>query len=290
MKQFLLKRISPLVVGVCALFAMLLFSACAGVATTTNANGTTTSTIRGSVVSVNQSAHSVTLNVGGQQFTVSGLTDQQIAALQSQVGKTYAIQATQTGSNAYAIAANTDPVEEDNATPGVSTTEPANGTSANEPGSISFIGKLQSMSSSSAVVTMPNGDSLTVVLTAQTDRSDLVGQPAQGQSIKVDATASSTDGSFMATKLGTVQGDDLTDTTKLNTVDFSGVTTSAVGADNVIHFAVGNKSYSFTLSPTTEVKNFASVQAIGANQAVKVEVLFNNGSNGTVVKVENAND
>jgi hypothetical protein len=289
MKQFLLKRISPLVIGVLALFAMLLFSACAGVATTTNANGTTTSKVTGSIVSVNQSAHSVTLNVGGQQFTVSGLTDQQIAALQNQVGKTYSIQATQTGSNAYTIASNTDPVEDDTATPGVSTTEPASTTGANEPGSISFIGKLQSMSSSNAVVTMPNGDSLTVALTAQTDRSDLVGQPAQGQSIKVDATAN-TDGSFMATKLGTVQGDDLTDTTKLNTVDFSGVTTSAVGTDNVIHFAVGNKSYSFTLSPTTEVKSFASAQAIGANQAVKVEVLFNNGSNGTVIKVDNAND
>ncbi len=289
MKQFLLKRISPLAVGVFALFAMLLFSACAGVATTTNANGTTTSTLTGSVVSVNSSAHSVTLNVGGQQFTVSGLTDQQITALQSQIGKTYSIQATQTGSNAYTIAANTDPVENDTATPGVAATQPASATGVKEPGSISFIGKLQSMSSSSAVVAMPNGDSLTIALTAQTDRSDLVGQPAQGQSIKVEATAN-TDGSFMATKLGTVKADDLADTTKMNTVDFAGVTTSAVGSDNVIRFAVGNKSYSFTLSPTTEVKSFASAQAIGANQAVKVEVLFNNGANGTVIKVDNAND
>jgi hypothetical protein len=288
MKQFLFKHIGMLVIGIGALFAMLLFSACAGVATTTNANGTTTSTVTGSIVSVNQSAHSVTLNVNGQQVTVSGLSDQQITALQSQVGKQYSIQATFNGNNAYTIATNANPVEDATATPGVSSSEPENATSTtNEPGSIDFYGKLQSMSSSNVVVLLPNGDSITAALSAQTDRSDLTGQPGQGQYVKLEATANA-DGSFTATKLGTPDQGDLSDTTKLNTVDFSGVTTSAVGASNEIHFAVGNKSYSFAIGPNTDVSDFGSAQSIGANQAVKVEVLFS-GATGTVVKVSNPN-
>jgi hypothetical protein len=75
----------------------------------------------------------------------------------------------------------------------------------------------------------------------------------------------------------------------LNTVDYQGVTTSAVGSDRVIHFGVGSKSYSFSIGSTADLSDFNNnAQAVQANQSVKVEVLFS-GSTGTVVKVSNAN-
>lgn len=288
MKQFLLGRARLLIVCVCSLFIMVLISACSGVATTT-ANGASTSTITGSIQSVNQSAHSVTLNVNGQQVTVSGLSDQQVATLQSQVGKVYSIQATQNGST-YSIAVGTDPQAASNAQQGVTqaaTTSSNQPAGPSEPGTLDFIGKVQSSSTSSLVVLMPNGDTLPLTLTSLTDRSDLTGALNQGQQIKVKATANP-DGSFTATKLGATDQGDLQDMTKLNTVSFTAMTTSAVSG-NAIQFKVGNKSYSVVLTPTTEIKGFASAQSIGANQSIKIDVLFS-GANGTALKIDNGNN
>jgi type 1 fimbria pilin len=85
MKQLTFNHVRTLIVCISSLFVMLLFSACSGIAGTTTTNGTTT--ITGSIKSVNASTHSVVLDVSGQQVTVGNLTDQQIAALQPQVGK-----------------------------------------------------------------------------------------------------------------------------------------------------------------------------------------------------------
>src|SRR2546430_2587148 len=97
-----------ILVGVIGLLMMILFTACAGVAGT---NGTNTggNAITGAVVSVNPAQHSAILNVNGQQVTVSGLTDQQVTTLQTQVGKTYTIQVTQGSGNSYTINPNSTP-------------------------------------------------------------------------------------------------------------------------------------------------------------------------------------
>ena len=61
----------------------------------------------------------------------------------------------------------------------------------------------------------------------------------------------------------------------LNVVGYTGITTSAVGADRVIHFTVGIKSYTFTIPPTADVSAFGgNAQAIGNNVAVKVKVQY----------------
>lgn len=291
-------RLQLLALGLCSVFFMIVISACAGVAGTDGSPVALT----GSIQTVNPTAHSVTLAVSAngqqQQYTVNGLTDQEVASLQANVGKTYTLQVNQNG-NSYTITSNTTPQENSNATPGITTTTSnttttttvnTGATTSNEPGSIDFIGKVQSANNNSVTVSMPNGDTLTVNLTVQTDRGDLLnGQISQGQTIKVDALANPADGSFVANKIGQVDNEDLQNSTKLNTVDFSGVTTSAVGSDNVIHLKVGNKAYSFTSSATTQNEDFANPQAIGNNQAIKVDVLYN-GSAATVLKIGNANN
>jgi hypothetical protein len=283
MKKSTFNRLHLLIICVCSLFVMILFSACAGVAGTgTTTNGTTT--IVGSIQSVNASTHSVVLTVSGQQYTISNLTDQQISALQSQVGKVYSIQVTN-NNGIYTINTGTNPQQDDNGTPGINNDQP---TGTNEPGKISYLGKVLNANSSSLTAALPNGQSLTMNLNAQTDQGDLNGAAVStGQVLKVEATAN-TYGSFTATKLSLTDNGDLQNTTKLNTVDFKGVTTSAVGSDNVIHFNIGNKSFAYTINSSTELKNLANAQAIANNQPVKVEVLFN-GSNANVIKVEVSN-
>ena len=62
-------------------------------------------------------------------------------------------------------------------------------------------------------------------------------------------------------------------------------TTSAVGSDHVIHFNVGKKSYSFTLSSTADLGDFnGNAQSIQSGAQVKVKVQYN-GSTPTVLKI-----
>src|SRR5437764_8145032 len=131
MKQSLLGRIRLLGVGVFALFVMVLFTACGvagtgtGVGTGTGATGNITG-ITAQIVSVNPSAHSVLVNVNGTEYTVGGLTDQQVTTLQSAVSKTWHFQVT--GSNgSYTLTTGTTPQEQDNSTPEVNVTPENNG-------------------------------------------------------------------------------------------------------------------------------------------------------------------
>jgi hypothetical protein len=274
-------------VVVCAvgLLLMVLMTACAGVGS--SSTGSTT-TIRGTLVSVNTSQHSATVNVNGQQVTVSGLTDQQVTALQSQVGKTYSLQVTGSG-NAYTIVQNSTPVLSEAETPEVNAT-PSGGVTQSpttfSPGSLNFIGQVLSVSASSLTVYVPNGSALAMSITALTDRSHFGGGlPTSGQLIKVEATANA-DGSFTATKLDTT---DANDVAKQNIVQYKGLSTSVVGADRVIHFKVGTHSYSFTIGATTDLSDVGgNAQAIQGNQIVKVKVQFA-GPIATVLKVELSN-
>jgi hypothetical protein len=295
MNQFLLGRVRLLVVCVCSLFVMLLFAACGSVAGTTGsgpATGPGSATITGQVVSVHATTHSVVVNVNGQQYTVSGLSDQEVSQLQGALNKTWSFQVTG-GNGSYTVSSGTTPQEQDNATPQQANATPQNngnqGTGAPAQGSISFIGAVQSVNASSISVKMPNGDIVPMSISTLTDRKDFgVGLPSNGQQVKVDAITNP-DGSFTAKSLDVVKPDDQANPTKVNTVDLQGVTTSAVGSNGVINFKVGNKSYSFSISPTTQVKDFVSAQSIGSGQAVKVTVLFNNGS-PNVLEVKNGLD
>lgn len=274
---------------------MVFFAACSGVATTTNSNGTTTSSITGKLVSVNPSTQSATFLVNGQSVTVNQLPSDLINQLQSKQGQQVTLQVTQNG-NTYNF--NVGTTVQINGTPVTTstTTTTTSGqpttTTAVEPGKLDFYGKIQSINATSIVVAMPNGDAITMAINAQTDRDNdfANGQPTVGQEIELKGITNQ-DGTFTATKLGFLKQDDLSDTIKLNTVDFEGVTTSAVGNDNALHFTVGNKPYTFTLNNTTEIKHFNTnqPQSIPNNQAVKVTVQFN-GSNGTVTEVENNAD
>ena len=106
MKQFVMRRFA---IGIAILALMALFTACAGVGTN-GANGNLT--VSGSVVSVSPQNHSVTLNINGQQKTISGLTDQEISLLQGHVGKAYSIQVTQNSDGSYEIVTGTNPTAE----------------------------------------------------------------------------------------------------------------------------------------------------------------------------------
>jgi hypothetical protein len=283
-----LNRFRMVIIGMAVLLLMMLFTACAGVTTT---NGTVS--ITGKIQSVDVANGTVTLNVQGQSqpIVIKGLSSAQVSALQSQVGKTYTITATQNSDGSYQIDVNGKPVLSAPGTPeGIQTSDNNETPSASGPGNISFIGKVQSVNSSSIVVSMPDGSTLSMnIVNGQTDLSDFNGSlPGTNQLIKVEANANS-DGSFTATKLKATDTGDTSDATKLNTVDFQGVTTSAVGSDGVIHFKVGNKSFSYTIGSNADLGDFNNnAQSIQANQAVKVEVLFN-GNSGSVVKVSNAN-
>jgi hypothetical protein len=276
-----LKVVKQIVVGIAALVVMVLFTACAGVATTPG--GTTT--FSGSVVSVNAQNHSVTLNVNGQNQTISGLTDQEVALLQNQVGKMYAIQVTQNSDGSYNIETGTNVTPEANETPNGNETPSSNETSSvNEPGSIEFIGNVKSSSNGNLVVSLPNGSSLSMSTNAQTDLGDFNGSlPGVNTRVKVQATAN-TDGSFTATKIGHADSSD-----DASIVTFQGVTTSAVNSDRTIHFTVGNKGFSYAIASTADLGDFNNnSQSIGNGVTVKVTVEFN-GTTGTVTKISNAN-
>ncbi|HYX51017.1 MAG TPA: hypothetical protein VE843_14820, partial [Ktedonobacteraceae bacterium] len=189
------KFVKQFVVGVAALVLMIMFTACAGVGTSTS-NGQTNLTFSGSVLSVNAANHSITLNVNGQTKTINNIPDNVISNLQNQVGKFYSIQVTQNSDGTYSIQSGTNVTPEANETPETNQTS-----SANEPVGIDFIGHVQSVSSSSIIVRLPDGSPLQMsIVTGQTDLSKFNGvQPAAGQLIKVSTTASN--GSFIATEL-----------------------------------------------------------------------------------------
>ena len=284
MNQSLVNRVRLLVASVGILFVMVLFSACSGGAIigTSGPNGSTQ--VTGSVVSVNSQAHSVTLNVNGQQITVTGLTDTQIQALQTQTGKQYTIQVSSAGTNTYAINAGTDPLENDNGTPSITTQN----TSNTQVGEIEFIGAVQSSTASSVTVRTPDGQTLQMnIVNGQSDLSDLNGVvPGVGQLVQVKAVTNP-DGSFMISKLDAPKADDLQ---KQNIVTYTGMTISAVGADNKLNFKVGNKSFSYQIGIGADLKDFNNnAQSVSSNVMVKADVQFN-GSTGTVTSISNAND
>jgi hypothetical protein len=271
--------VKKMVVGIAALVLMIMFTACAGVGAT-NSNGLTNLTFSGSVVSVDAANHSVTLNVNGQTKTINNIPDNVISNLQNQVGKFYTILVTQNSDGSYSIESGTNVTPEAN-----ETSDNNQPTSVNEPGNIDFIGSVQSANNGSVVVKMPDNSTLTLVVNSQTDLSNLNGSlPNAGQLIKVSAAASN--GSFIATELKPTDSGDVQDQ---NTVTFQGVTTQAVGSDRVIHFTVGNRSYSFPIVSTAELKDFnGNAQSIASATSVKVNVQYN-GTSGTALDVSNNN-
>ena len=192
--------------------------------------------------------------------------------MQNQVGKFYAVQATQNSDGTYSIESGTSVTPEANET-----------SSVNQPGSIDFIGSVQSVNSGNIVVKMPDNSNLTLVVNSQTDLSKFNGSlPNTGQVIKVSATVNN--GSFTATELKPTDSGDVQDQ---NTVTFQGVTTQAVGSDRVIHFVVGNISFSYPIVSAAELKDFnGNAQSIANTTSVKVNVQFN-GTSGTALDVSN---
>ncbi len=272
------KVVKQIVVGIAALVLMIMFTACAGVGTT-NSNGLTNLTLSGSVVSVDATNHTVTLSVNGQTRTIKNIPDNVISNLQGQVGKFYAIQVTQNSDGSYNIQSGTNVTPEANETPNSNETS-----SVNEPGSIDFIGNVQSVSSSNIVVKMADGSTLSMsIVSGQTDLSKFNGtQPSVGQLIKVSATANNA--SFTATELKPTDSSDLQDQ---NTVTIQGVTTQVVGSDRVIHLTVGNRSFSYPIVSTAELKDFnGNAQSIVNGTPVKVTVQFN-GTSGSALDVSN---
>ncbi len=150
-------------------------------------------------------------------------------------------------------------------------------------GGISFIGPVKSITSSSLVMSAPNGKTYTMAITASTDRSAYGGGlPTVGASVDMDSTINP-DGSLTATILKPAQPGD-PDT---NVIKYTGITTSAVGADRVIHFTAGVTSYTFTIPATAVLTDFGgNAQAIGNNVAVAVKVQY---PAITVVSVGNPN-
>src|SRR6266704_2488948 len=150
-------------------------------------------------------------------------------------------------------------------------------------GGISFIGPVKGITSSSLVMSTPNGQTFTLAITAQTDRSAFGGSlPTVGTSVDMDSAANP-DGSFTATILKPAQPGD----PDLHVVAYTGMTTSAVGADRVLHITVGIQSYTYTIPQTAVLTDFGgNAQAIGNNVSVKVKVQF---PANTVVSVGNPN-
>jgi hypothetical protein len=288
MKSHLVRKI---VVTTISLVLLILLTACAGVGT--NANGSVTS-ITGTITGVSTSNNSVTLSVGGTSYTVNGLSTQEVQALQSQTGKTYTVQVTQNSDGSYSITVGTNPTPAANETPGVNetpepsetpgSTETPNSTeTANSTGSFTLVGPVQSASSSSLTVTMPDGTALNIAINAQTDQSDLNGaQLNAGQKVKVDVTGTSSGLSADKIKLA-----DSGDQADANTIEFKGATTQAVGSDHMLHFNVGNHSFSYAIGSSANLGDFnGNASSIASGTPVKVKVQFN-GTTGTIIKVSN---
>lgn len=141
-----------------------------------------------------------------------------------------------------------------------------------KPGGISFIGPVKSITSTSLVMTAPNGQSYTLALNAQTDLSAYNGvPPAVGSSVNMDATVNPDGKSFTATILKPgMPGDP-----DIGVIAYTGTTTSPVGADRVIHFTVGTTAYTYTIPTTADLTDFnGNAQAILNNTLVKVKIHY----------------
>ena len=149
-------------------------------------------------------------------------------------------------------------------------------------GGISFIGPVKSITSSSLVMSAPNGQTYTMTITAQTDRSAFNGSLVTvGALVDLDSTINP-DGSLTATTLKPGQTTDA----DLHNIAYTGVTTSPVGVDRVLHFTAGIKSYTFTIPAAADLSDFSgNAQAIGINMPVKVKIAY---PALTVVSVGNA--
>lgn len=271
-----------IVISVAVLVVMVLFSACSGLG-----NGQTSS-LTGSIVSASNGT--VVINVNGTQDTIKNVPANLIQLLQSQVGKVYTVPVTSNSDGSFSIAGNTVTADNNEGTPTADETSTTNETpttndtpTANEPGSIQFYGIVQSQGSNSLVVTMPSGGTLSFTTNGSTNLADWNnGLPSVGTHVKVQVNAN-TDGSFTATKVGNVDAGN-TDT---NQAQYTGVTTAAVGSDHVLHFTVGNKSFSFPIASNATLSDFnGNAQAIQKGANIQVTVQFN-GSNGSVISVGN---
>lgn len=247
-------------------------------------------TLTGSIVSADPGTGVVVINANGQQETIKNVPANVIQTLLSQglVGKTYSVAVTPNSDGTFSIVSgsnftlgNTGGTPTTNQTSTTNQT-PTSGTGINEPGSMTFYGHVQSVGSNSLVVTMPTGGTLSFTTNAYTDLSDFNGTlPAVGSLIKVQVVANA-DGSFTATKVGNVNsGNNSTQAL------YTGVTTAAVGSDNVLHFRVGDQSFSFPIAPSTSLSAFSNGN-IPSGATVSVTVQFN-GSNGSVIQISNGN-
>lgn len=263
---------------------MVVFSACSGL-------GNGQSTLTGSIVSVNASTGTVVISANNQQETIKNVPASVISFLQSQnlVGKTYTVQVTTNSDGSFSIVSGSNFTPSNNeGTPTTDETSTTNETpttettTTNEPGTIQFYGTVQSAGNNSLVVTMPNSGQLSFTTNGSTDLKDWNnGLPSVGTRVKVQVTANS-DGSFTATKVGSVDSGN-TDT---NQATYTGVTTAVVGSDRVIHFAVGNKSFSFSIPSNADLGDFnGNAQSIQRGANVKVTVQFN-GSTGSAIEVK----
>ncbi len=274
-----MKHLRQIIVGMAVLVVMVLFTACAGVGT----NGQTT--LSGSIVSVDLQHNTLTLNVNGQTKTIDNVPTAVLQALQGQVGKMYSITVTQNSDGSYTIVAGTNVTPETTGgTPETGETSTPETTGPSEPGNVEFIGNVTSSGNGSITVSMPDGSSLSMSTNAQTELKDFNGSlPGVNTRVKAEATAN-TDGSFTATKIGSVDSSD-----DPNQATYQGVTTQAVGADHVIHFTVGNKSFSFQIASTADLSDFGgNAQSIASGATVKVTVEFS-GTTGSVTKISNPN-
>jgi hypothetical protein len=273
MKALNLKHI--LVCGA-ALVAMILFSACAGI-------GSGTTTLTGSIVSA--SGTTVVIDVNGQQDTITNVPAQIVQQLSSQVGKVYTINVSSSGNGSFSFSGTNVTQDNSEGTPEANDTPTTNETATTvEQGNIEFFGNIIASGNNNVTVSMPDGSQLQMTLNG-TDLSDFNNSlPAIGTHVKVTANTNS-DGSFNASKISAVDSSDVT-----NQVTFIGVTTAPVGSDNVIHFTVGNRSYSFTITPGADLSDFNnSAQQIQSGTQVKVEVQYNSATSVTVLKVSNNN-
>jgi hypothetical protein len=246
-------------------------------------SSSTNLTLTGQVVSVDLTNHTIIINVNGQTRTITNVPTNVLTNLQSQVGKVYSFQVTQNSDGSYSLQTGTNVTPE--ATESPTTTQSSSPTAqpvAFKAGGISYIGPVKSITSSSLVMSAPNGQTYVLTITPQTDRSAFGGSlPAVGASVNMDS-AINPDGSLTATILKPAQPGD----PNLNVIAYTGITTSAVGPDRVLHFTAGVKSYTFLIPATAVLTDFGgNAQAIANNVSVIVKVQY---PANTVVSVGNA--